>query len=67
MIVAAGLVSLALFAVLVDREIQRVRMSVVGPASQPRLRQFTIPRWFEVALWVASTALLLPRVVGLLT
>ena len=68
MTTAAGLVSaLLLLLLLVDRELRRVAMDTVGPVSRPRVGRVTISLWFEVVLWVASSALLLPRVVGFLT
>lgn len=68
MTTAAGLVSaLLLLLLLVDRELRRVAMDTVGPVPRPRVGRVTISLWFEVVLWVASAALLLPRVVGFLT
>lgn len=65
--VAGFVAALALFALLVDREVRRVAMPGVGRVPRPQIRGVVIPLWAELLLWAAAVVLLLPRVVGLLT
>ena len=65
--VAGFVAALALFALLIDREIRRVAAPSEGRVRRPRVGPVAIPLWAELALWGAAVTLLLPRVIGLLT
>jgi hypothetical protein len=57
------LLLLALLGVVVGREVRRVRsdsIQVVGGRAR-------LARWAELALWAACLAIVLPRLIGLLT
>ena len=60
------LLSLALFGLVVAREVRRVAAPEVLGLQPLTLRGWTVPLWVEALLWVAAAALVAPRVVGLL-
>jgi len=65
--VAGFLVTAALFVLLVDREINRVKAPAVGGPHRPTFGGVTVSRRAELLLWVAVAVLMVPRVVELLT
>lgn len=64
--VAGFLAVTALFAVLVAHEVIRVSAPTVRGSHRPSIWGKTISGRTELLLWVACTALLLPRVIELL-
>lgn len=65
--VAGFVVTATLFVVLVDREINRVRAPAVGGPHRPTFGGLTVSRRAELVLWFAVVALMVPRVIELLT
>lgn len=65
--VAGFLVTTAMFVLLVDREINRVKAPAVGGRHRPNFGGLTVGGRAELVLWVAVAALMVPRVIELLT
>lgn len=65
--VAGFVVTTALFVLLVDREINRVRAPAVGGPHRPTFAGITVSLRAELLLWVAVAVLMVPRVIELLT
>lgn len=66
-LVAGFLASTALLVLLVAREINRVSAPSVGGSHRPSFRGRTVSPRTELLLWAACTALLVPRVIELMT
>lgn len=64
--VAGFLAVTALFALLVAHEVVRVSASSVRGSHRPSIWGRTVSGRTELLLWIACTALLLPRVIELL-